>query len=398
MSAGSAADQVPRTVDASGLLATLGPLPTGVIPLHGGYLPTALRPERALASALARAGRRPGAWQLPPLEGVTELRDWFARQIGGPSGPLDAGDVLITAGGQSAITTALRALAPPGAPVLMESPTYPGMLAVARASGLRPVPVPADAHGVRPDLLAEAFRATGSRVFVCQPLYRNPTGGVLAPERRAPVLRAAREAGAFIVEDDYARWLSHQDAVPPPPTLAAEDRDGVVVHICSLTKSTSPSLRVGAIAARGPVAERLRAIQVVDSFFVSRPLQEAALELVGAPAWPRHLRAVAAELGSRRRAAVAAMRQEVPRLEPHHVPGGGFHLWLPLPDGTDEQTLTRDALRAGVALAPGSAYQAAETRGRHLRLSIASAASEAELVEGIRRLRNASEHLLATPS
>ena len=70
----------------------------------------------------------------------------------------------------------------------------------------------------------------------------------------------------------------------------------MVVHVGSLTKATSPSFRVGALAARGPVLERLRAIQVVDSFFVPRPLQEAALELVGSPAWPRHLRAVSAEL------------------------------------------------------------------------------------------------------
>ncbi|CAM5691147.1 DNA-binding transcriptional MocR family regulator OS=Streptomyces albaduncus OX=68172 GN=FHS32_005815 PE=3 SV=1 [Streptomyces griseoloalbus] len=125
------------------------------------------------------------------MEGLPELREWFARAIGGP---VTAAGVLVTAGGQSALTTALRALAPPGAPVLVESPTYPGMLAIARAAGLRPVPVPVDADGVRPPLLADAFRATGARVFVCQPLFQNPTGAVLAPERRAEVLRS-RAAG-----------------------------------------------------------------------------------------------------------------------------------------------------------------------------------------------------------
>ncbi|NEE42909.1 PLP-dependent aminotransferase family protein, partial [Streptomyces sp. SID7982] len=87
-----------------------------------------------------------------------------------------------------------------------------------------------------------------------------------------------------------------------------------VVHVCSLTKVTSPSLRVGALAARGPVLERLRAIQVVDSFFVPRPLQEAALELVGSPSWGRHLAAVSAELGRRRAAMAAALGSELPEL------------------------------------------------------------------------------------
>ena len=73
---------VPRTVDASGVLVTLAAPPPGVIEFNGGYLHPSLQPERALAAALARAGRRPGAWGRPPVDGLTELRAWFAREIG----------------------------------------------------------------------------------------------------------------------------------------------------------------------------------------------------------------------------------------------------------------------------------------------------------------------------
>lgn len=385
LSADGSADLVPRTVDASGVLVTLAAPPPGVIEFNSGYLHPSLQPEQAMGAALSRAGRRPGAWTRPPVEGVPELREWFARSIGGA---VTAAEVLITAGGQSALTTALRALAPPGAPVLVESPTYPGMLAIARAAGLRPVPVPVDADGVRPALLADAFRATGARVFVCQPLFQNPTGALLSAERRGEVLRIAREAGAFVVEDDFVRRLVHEDAGPLPRPLAAEDPDGVVVHVCSLTKATSPSFRVGALAARGPVLERLRAIQVVDTFFVPRPLQEAALELVGSPAWSRHLRAVSAELRRRRDTMTSALRLELPQCSLPHIPSGGYHLWLRLPDGTDENALVTEALRAGVAVTPGRPYFSAEPPGAHVRLSFAGVAGAGEITEGVRRLRS----------
>ncbi|MFH8222474.1 PLP-dependent aminotransferase family protein [Streptomyces sp. NPDC018057] len=394
LSADGAADLVPRTVDASGVTATLAVPPPGVIEFSGGYPHPSLQPERAMAAALARAGRRPGAWGRPPLEGLPELREWFARSIGGPGGTVTAAEILIAAGGQSALTTALRALAPPGAPVLVESPTYPGMLAIARSAGLRPVPVPVDADGVRPELLADAFRASGARVFVCQPLFQNPTGAVLARDRRAAVLRTARAAGAFVVEDDFVRHLVHEDAGPPPPPLAADDTDGVVVHVASLTKATSPSFRVSALAARGPVLERLRAIQVVDAFFVPRPLQEAALELVGSPAWPRHLRALSAELRVRRDAMVSALRLHLPELAPDHVPSGGYHLWPRLPDGADETALTAAALRAGVAFTPGRPYFCAEPPAAHARLSFAAVGGSAEIAEGVRRLRSACSEVL----
>ncbi|MDN3295275.1 PLP-dependent aminotransferase family protein [Streptomyces ficellus] len=390
LSADAATELVPRSVDASGVLVTLAAPPTGVVEFNGGYLHPSLQPERALAAALARAGRRPGAWGRPPVDGLPELREWFAREIGGT---VTAAEILITAGGQSAITTALRALAPPGAPVLVESPTYPGMLAVARAAGLRPVPVPTDRDGVRPDLLAAAFRATGARLLVAQPLFQNPTGATLAGERRREVVRIAREAGAFVVEDDFARRLVHEDAGPLPAPLAAEDPDGVVVHVCSLTKPTSPSLRVGALAARGPVLERLRAIQVVDNFFVPRPLQEAALELVGSPAWSRHLRCVSAELKNRRDTMTTALQLHLPELALPHLPSGGYHLWLRLPDTADEPALVAAALRAGVAVAPGRPYFCAEPPAGHVRLSFAGVAGPAEIAEGVRRLRGAYDEL-----
>ncbi|TVT17671.1 PLP-dependent aminotransferase family protein, partial [Amycolatopsis rhizosphaerae] len=206
----------PRGADASGLLATLAAPPPGSIDLNGGYPHPSLQPERALAAALARAGRRPGTWDRPPVEGLPDLRAWFARDIAGPDQALGEADVLVTAGGQSALNTALRSLTAPGAPVLVESPTYPGILAAARASGLRPVPVPVDAEGVRTDLLAEAFRTTGAKTFVCQPLFHNPTGASLSAARRHDVLRIAREASAFVVEDDFARRLAHTDAPPLP--------------------------------------------------------------------------------------------------------------------------------------------------------------------------------------
>ncbi len=380
---------MPRSVDASGVLVTLAAPSPGVIEFNSGYLHASLRPERAMAAALARAGRRPGAWGRPPTDGIPELREWFARGIGGA---ITAAEVLIAAGGQSALTTALRALAPPGAPVLVESPTYPGMLAIGRAR---------TATGTGTGRLGRGAPRTPRRGLQShrRPRLRLPAA-LPEPDRRGAlgrarpeVLRIAREAGAFVVEDDFVRRLVHDDAGPLPRPLATDDHDGVVVHVGSLTKATSPSFRVCALAARGPVLERLRAIQVVESFFVPRPLQEAAVELVGSPAWPRHLRTVAAELRGRRDAMAAALRLGLPAFALPHIPAGGYHLWLRLPDGADENAVVSAALRAGVAIAPGRPYFSAEPTAGHIRLSFAGVAGPAEITEGVRRLRGACQGL-----
>lgn len=368
-----------RTIDPGPLADSPAEAPDGTIMLDGGYLHRALQPTKALTASAVRAARRPDAWDRVSGTGLGGLRAAFATMAGAAQQ-----HVLITSGGQNALSTTFRAIAPPGSPVLVESPTYYGALAAARAAGLRVVPVPVDAGGVRPDLLAEAFATTGAKLFYCQPAHHNPTGAVLATERRAAVLAAARAAGAFLVEDDVSRHLGHGPATPPP--LLADDRDGTVVHLISLTKTAAPSLRVGAIVAQGPVLERLRALRHVDDFFVSRPQQEAALDLLGSPAWERHLRALPAELGARCHTLVTALRTELPEWTVDLVPTGGLHVWVRLPPGVDDLRFAATARRHGVAVGAGSRYFPAERPGGYLRLNFAATGDRAELVEAVRRL------------
>ncbi|MFD9538531.1 PLP-dependent aminotransferase family protein [Streptomyces sp. NPDC060022] len=370
-----------RAVDTHLIAEPLGPPPAGTIDMDGGYVHRSLQPTRALSAALARAARRPDAWDRAPAGGLMALRTVFARIVGGSVAPQD---VLVTAGGQSALSIAFRAIAGPGSPVLVESPTYPRALAAARAAGLRPVPVPLDADGLRPDMLADAFAMTGARLLYCQPTFHNPTGTVLAPQRRRQILDVARASGAFVLEDDFARHLGHGGAVPRP--LVADDHDGTVVHVTSLTKPAAPSLRIGALVARGPVMERMRAVRLVDDFFVTRPLQEAALEVLSSPSWDRHVRSLGTALRERCAVLAAAIDQELPGATSAGLPTGGLHLWLRLPSGVDDTVLAGAARQRGVAVSAGSRYFATEPPAAHLRIGFAAAADQSELTEGVRRL------------
>jgi DNA-binding transcriptional MocR family regulator len=354
--------------DASALHTQMKLPPPESIGLSSGYPDESLQPTGLLAAALGRAARRPGAWARVPTEGLDRLRAWFAKEAGGL---FRAHDVVVTPGAQAALSTLMRVLAGPGKPVLVESPTFIGTIAAARMAGGRVVPVPVDRGGVRTDLLEATFRATGAKVFVCQPLYANPHGASLALDRRAELLRIVRAAGAFLVEDDYARDLALDD--DPPPPLASEDRDGHVIYIRSLTKAAAPGLRVGAIAARGAAGARIRAARVVDDFLVAGPLQEAALDLVASPAWRRHRRMTAAALTERRDLLVAAIRRHLPGAAVEIVPRGGFSLWVRLPDGLDDVAIAGEAEREGVIVSPGRPWFPAEAPGPFLRLTFASA-------------------------
>lgn len=368
-------------VDSRAVAALLQPAAPGTLVLSSGYPSADLQPLAALAAAATRAARRPGGWALAPPAGLPELRHLLATPVGA-----DPDDVLVVPGGQAGLSTAMRALTRPGAAVLVEVPTYLGAVAAARAAGLRPVPVPTDTDGVRADLLPDAFDRNGARLLYLQPTYANPTGVVLTPARRAQVLAAARQAGAFVLEDDWARYLPLDGPATPP--LLHDDDDGRVVHLSSLSKASAPSLRIGALIARGPAAARLAALRTVDDFAVARPLQETAIELLGNPAWPRHLRQLTRALRARRDHLAAELQLHLPDLAPHTVPHGGLHLWLTLPAETDDLEVADRARSRQLLVGAGRPYYVTEPPGPRLRVSFA-AANQTQLSAGVRILAEA---------
>jgi DNA-binding transcriptional MocR family regulator len=273
-----------------------------------------------------------------------------------------------------------RHLCAPGDPVVVESPTYVGALAAARAAGLILVPVPCDQDGVLPDALADAFTRTGARLAYLQPRYTNPTGAVLAPQRRAAVLQAAARGGAFIIEDDWVRDLDLGQ--PSPPPLVTMDDDGHVIYLRSLTKPVAAGLRVAGLAARGPVLARLRRGRISDDLFVAPVLQQVALDVLSAAGWHRHLGSVRRVLRERRDSLAAAVSTLLADCDLAALPGGGLHLWLRLPDHCSDADVAHACAARGLAVSPGRSCFAGEPTGSYLRLSY-GAADAGTLARGV---------------
>ncbi|MDQ6692697.1 MAG: aminotransferase class I/II-fold pyridoxal phosphate-dependent enzyme, partial [Candidatus Dormibacteraeota bacterium] len=159
-----------------------------------------------------------------------------------------------------------------------------------------------------------------------------------------------------------------------------------VIHIQSLTKSTAPSLRIGAVIARGPVAARLRALRLIDDFFVPRVLQEVAAEFLASSAWERHISVLAAALRTRRMEMVKALKKHAPGIDIFQPSPGGFYLWVRLPAGRSDVAVAEAAQRAGVMVSAGRQYHAAEPPAAFLRLSFVGTAHPGEMEDGITRL------------
>lgn len=365
------------TIGHMGTVADEGPLrtvPTDTVSLHVGYPDRRLLPEKLVRQALARAARSEYAVATAPRAGMPGLRSWFAHELGSHTPPgvpaPSAADVTVLPGTQSGLAAIFRAVADPGEPVLIESPTYWGAILAAAQTGVNLVPVAGGTGGPDPLELERVLARTGARAFYAQPRYTNPTGVLWSPARRREVMDVLEKHGCFLVEDDWAHDLGLSGETELPP-MAARDTDGRIIYLRSLTKSVSPALRVGAVIARGPVRDRILANVAASAMYVSPVLQAAALDVVSQPAWNTHLKGLRGQLRSRRDLLVDAVHTHLPEAALTWVPAGGLNLWVRLPDATDLHRLVIDCERAGVVIASGDALFPTEAAGRYVRLNFA---------------------------
>ena len=363
-----------QTTSAPMFLHLLEP-PDGVIPLACAAPD---RPPPELAGAYARImpalAQTTGDIGYYPA-GHPVLRRAIACRYTERGIPTSPGHILVTAGGQQALSLLARALVVAGDQVLVEGPTYPGALEAFREQAAVLRPLPAGLGGL-------AAAADSRRIALAYVIstFHNPTGSVLSAFARRALVKAAASAGVPLIDDEVLSDLAFPGVQAPPPLAAYAD---TVISVGSLSKSVWGGLRIGWVRAPEPLIARLARLLAVHSLGQNVPGQLAAAELLP------HLDALTARLAPERQARHDHLRAQLGRHLPDWdvppVPGGQT-LWAHLPHG-DGTSFAQTALRHGVAVLPGSGLDASGHSQDYLRLHFL--ASPGDLTEAVHRLAEA---------
>jgi GntR family transcriptional regulator/MocR family aminotransferase len=316
----------------------------------------------------------------PDPRGDPALRAALARYLGRVRAVVTTPERIQVCGGfTQGLALVCRALLARGARrMAVEEPCFGYHRELIANTGLEPVPVPVDAHGIDVGALA---RHDVAAVLVA-PAHSYPSGAVLSPARRNALVEWADATGGLVVEDDYDAEFRYDRA----PIGALQGlRPDRVVYGGSVSKTVSPLLRVGWLAAPEWLVADLRREKLYDDVATGAIDQLALARFVEAGDLTRHLRRVRPLYRRRRDAALDALARHLPEASATGV-AAGLHLYARLPDGTDERALVRAARLRGVQV-EGSARHWADRAAAPPALVVGyGAAGEAAIERGIETL------------
>ena len=338
----------PRAVPAHN---NLGNATSSTRPFQMGIPALDAFPRKVWARLAARAVRatQPDDMIYPPWAGLPELRIAIATYLQLSRG-IDCApsQVFITSGYRNSMELITRALLQPGDSVWVEDPGYPPTSALLQEVGMKVAPVQVDTEGL---MVSHGIAsAPQAKAAVVTPAHQSPLCVSLSLPRRLALLDWAKQADAWIVEDDYDgeyRYVSR-----PLPALKSLDRDGRVLYLGTFSKVLFPALRLSYLVV--PPAQVERFDHLSSTLAIGGPtlMQSVVADFMNEGHFARHIQRMRRLYAERRAFAadgLTAVLGQHMKVEPQP---GGMHLVLRMKGyHTDRELVARMHAHGMAALA-----------------------------------------------
>jgi DNA-binding transcriptional MocR family regulator len=195
-----------------------------------------------------------------------------------------------------------------------------------------------------------------------------------------------------VIEDGVYSELRYEGESPQALRSLAP---GHVIYVDSLSKTVGGGLRVGWIAARGPVYERLAALKLESDFHSNTLAQYIAARFLAEGLHRKQVERTLPFYRERRDALMEALEKHLAGEYRASTPQGGHHVWVTLNRPVSERELYSEAARHGVTFTPGAVVTAERYAQTSLRMSF-SLLDPDELDEGVRRFARALRQVRRT--
>ncbi|WP_392534966.1 PLP-dependent aminotransferase family protein [Nostoc sp. C117] len=300
--------------------------------------------------------------------------------------PADRDRVVIGYGSSQILSLLPDVFIEPGDVVIVEGPTFLGVVARFVHSGARLITIPVDELGMDVDALEETLsdlkkKGIRPRFIYTIPTFHNPTGTTMPLFRRKKLVALAAEYGVVVVEDDAYGDLRFQGETVP--SLASLDREGWVLYVSTFSKIIAPSVRLGWACGHQAIIKRLAMFKSEEPV---RPFISYVLGRYCATGkLAHHIQELIACYNHKCNLLLEAIAQEFPSDVVALRPDGGFFVWCKLPPDISAKALLTASAEHGVTFLPGTGCYGNGQGDDAIRLAFSFQPTQ-KIVEGIATL------------
>lgn len=364
-----------------------------IISFAGGLPNRELFPLQEIKKASVKVLESDGrdVLQYSTSEGYYQLREYIANRYR-TSKNLDIrpDEILITSGSQQGLDLLGKTILNEGDNVIMEEPGYLGAIQAFSVYKSTFHPVPLNDEGIDTRLMGKILDKHSVKIFYAVPNFQNPSGITYSETNRIKVAGMIKETHTLLVEDDpYGELRFFGDEKTSFKKLLPEN----AVLLGSFSKIVAPSFRIGWIAARSEIMEKLLIAKQASDLHTNYFGQRVIYQYLKDNDIDRHIGKIRKAYGRQRDAMVKAIKKYFPEDISFTEPEGGMFLWITLPGHVSTIELFERAIKEKVAFVPGSPFYINKKYTNTLRLNFSSV-DEETILTGIKRLAGAIKDFL----
>ncbi|MER1985164.1 MAG: PLP-dependent aminotransferase family protein [Solibacillus sp.] len=329
-------------------------------------------------------------------QGLVSLRQEIVHQLQSLQVFTTTERVVITSGSQQALHL-LATLPFPNnkQTILIEQPTYFGMINAIHLSGASVMGIPVTTDGVDLQQLETIFQQQTIKFFYVIPRFHNPLGHSYTNAEKKKIVELANQYDVYIVEDDF---LGALDTNNKADSIFSYDPSGRVIYIQSYSKTFLPGMRIASVVVPQCLIESFLRYKV-SADFTSPILSQGALELyLKSGLYSTHLAKIQHIYAHK----MAILQESCARLLPKSVlyttPTSGFYLTLYLPKEVSAKRLTEELAKRHIIVDHcDRMFLHGHNSDKLIRLCI-SQLEEQQIVDGVKGISEAITRLVVRSS
>jgi DNA-binding transcriptional MocR family regulator len=341
----------------------------GMVPLGSAFASPVLFPLQRLGKSLARTSRfLQGPDTVASLpRGDEALRRQIAQRYLGIGMAQPAEELIVTHGALEALNLCLAAVAQPGDLIAVESPGFYASLQALERLKMKALEIPVHPQdGLDLAALADALKRRPVKACWFMTSFQNPTGASLPLEKKKALVALLASHDIPLIEDDvYAELYFGSRGFLP---AKAFDKNGLVMHCSSFSKTLAPGYRVGWVSP-GRFGQQIERLRLMTTLSASLPAQVAVADYLQYGGYDKHLRKLRHAMESQLSSLLAALARHFPADVRVSRPAGGYFVWVEFAEDFDALALHQAALVHGISVAPGPIFSARRDFRHCLRLN-----------------------------